>query len=273
MATLYLVGTPIGNLEDISLRALRTLGEVSLIAAEDTRTTGRLLKHYQINTPMVSYHEHSGPGRIENILETLSAGDIALVSEAGMPGLSDPGYRLIQAAVEAGVDIVAIPGPAAAIVALVSSGLPTDKYLFLGFLPRRQKARRSVLANVADHPYTLVLYEAPHRLMASLKDLGEVLGNRRLVIGRELTKMHEEIWRGRIGEALDYFGHGRVRGELTLVIAGADKFDIVWDEGAVRKALASELEKGISKKEAATRVSKKSGWRTRDVYNLALLDT
>jgi len=270
MATLYLVGTPIGNLEDITLRALRMLREVSLIAAEDTRTTGRLLKHYKINTPMVSYHEHSKQSRITEIVETLSSADVALVTDAGMPGLSDPGYRLIEAAIEDGVDVIAVPGPAAAILALVSSGLPTDKFLFLGYLPRQQKARRSALADVVDLPYTLVFYEAPHRLLASLKDMCEVLGDRRLVVGRELTKLHEETWRGTLSEASVYFGQGKVRGELTLVVSGASTSAVMWDEQTVLEALTAELEKGLSRKDAAANVADRSGWRKRDVYNLSL---
>jgi 16S rRNA (cytidine1402-2'-O)-methyltransferase len=270
MPTLFLVGTPIGNLEDISLRALRILGEVSLIAAEDTRTTGRLLKHYQIDTPMLSYHDYSDRGRITKLVESLSNGDVALVTEAGMPGLADPGYRLVKATIEAGIEVVSIPGPSAATTALVSSGLPTDKFLFLGFLPRQQKARRSALADVAALPYTLVIYEAPHRMLALLTDIREVFGDRLLSVGRELTKMHEETWRGRLNEAIVYFSQGKIRGELTLVIAGASADISRWDEAAVREALEVELAKGIRRKDAAATVAQKSGWRKREVYELSL---
>ncbi|MCI0394930.1 MAG: 16S rRNA (cytidine(1402)-2'-O)-methyltransferase [Chloroflexi bacterium] len=268
MPVLYLVGTPIGNLEDITLRALRVLREVSLVAAEDTRTTGRLLSHYHIETPLISYHEYSGPGRVAELVERLATADVALVSDAGMPGLSDPGYRLIQAALEAGLTVVPIPGPSAAIAALVSSGLPTDSFLFLGFLPRQQKARRAVLAQVAALPHTLILYEAPHRLLALLADVIRTLGDRAVSVGRELTKLYEETWRGPASQAIAYFGQGPIRGELTVVIAGASGEAIRWDEAAVRAALAAHLAQGLSRKEAAAVVAAQSGWRRREVYNL-----
>jgi 16S rRNA (cytidine1402-2'-O)-methyltransferase len=270
MPVLYLVGTPIGNLEDISLRAQRILAEVSLIAAEDTRTTGRLLKRFEIDTPLLSYHEFSGPGRIAELVDRLATADVALVSEAGMPGLSDPGYRLVRAAIEAGIKVVPVPGPSAVSTALVSSGLPTDRFLFLGFLPRQQEARRSVLQEVAQLPYTLVLFEAPHRLLSLLADLSDILGNRRLSVGRELTKLHEEIWRGTVDQAAAYFGAGQIRGEFTLVIAGAQPEEMVWSEAAVRAAVEAELAAGLGRTEAAASVSRQSGWRRRDVYRLAL---
>lgn len=268
MSILYVVGTPIGNLEDITLRALRILGEVTLIAAEDTRTTGRLLKHYNITTPMTSYHEYSGPGRISELLDFLEKGDVALVSDAGMPGLSDPGYRLVEAAIEAGITIVPIPGPSAAITALVSSGLPTDSFLFLGFLPRQQSARRAALKSVVSLPYTLVLYEAPHRLLNLLRDVVLVLGDRPLSIGRELTKLYEETWRGRASMAIDYFGRDKVRGEITLIIGGQPNQSEQWSEDRVRQALDQQLANGMSRKEAAAAVAQQSGWRKKEVYNL-----
>jgi 16S rRNA (cytidine1402-2'-O)-methyltransferase len=268
MPTLYVVGTPIGNLEDITLRALRILGEVQLIAAEDTRTTGRLLKHYNISTPMVSYHEYSGPGRISELVAVLDRGDVALVSDAGMPGLSDPGFRLVQAAIEAGVTVVPIPGPSAAVTALVSSGLPTDSFLFLGFLPRQQAARRAALKTIASLPYTLVLYEAPHRLLHLLRDVVHTLGDRPVVVGRELTKLYEETWRGLASEAIDYFSQGKVRGEITLIIAGQQSQTDQWSESRVRQALDRELAKGLSRKEAAATVAQLSGWRKKEIYNL-----
>lgn len=270
MPVLYLVGTPIGNLEDITLRALRILKEVALIAAEDTRTTAHLLHHYGIKTPLTSYHEYTKPERIEQLAEQLTREDVALVSDAGMPGLSDPGYRLIQAALERGIKVVPIPGPSAAVSALVSSGLPTDSFLFLGFLPRQKKARRAALSGVASLPYTLVLYEAPHRLLALLADIGEILGERRVVIGRELTKLFEEIWRGTAAEAAHYFGQDKVRGEITVVVAGAEESEQEWDEAAVRAAVMAAIEWGASRKAAAAEVAAQSGWRKRDVYRLTL---
>jgi 16S rRNA (cytidine1402-2'-O)-methyltransferase len=268
MCALYLISTPIGNLEDITLRALRLLHEVSLIAAEDTRTTGRLLKHYNIETPLTSFHDYSTPQKIAELVERLATADVALVTDAGTPGLSDPGYELVRAAVEAGVTISPIPGPSAAIAALVSSGLPTDHFLFLGFLPRQAKARRAALAAVATLPYTLVLYESPHRVLDLLADVVAVLGDRPLSIGRELTKFYEEIWRGSASEAISHFGQGLIRGEFTLVIAGHEETVQEWDEAAVRAALAHHLAQGLPRKEAAARVAAQSGWRKRDVYAL-----
>jgi len=268
--TLYLVGTPIGNMEDITLRALRTLREVSLIAAEDTRTTGRLLQYHGIDTPLVSFHEYSGEGRIAELVERLATGDVALVSDAGMPGLSDPGYRLVQAALEAGITVSPIPGPSAAVSALISSGLPTDSFLFLGFLPRQSKARRDALQEIATLPHTIVLYEAPHRLRALLEDIQAVLGERQLVVARELTKLYEEIWRGTPSAALEHFTEGAIRGEITLVIAGANPEELVWDEAAVRRAMDEQLAQGLRRKEAAAIVAQRSGWRPRDVYDLSI---
>lgn len=268
MPTLYLISTPIGNLEDITLRALRLLREVSLIAAEDTRTTGRLLTHYNIETPLTSFHDYSTPQKIAGLVERLATADIALVTDAGTPGLSDPGYELVRAAVEAGVTVSPIPGPSAAIAALVSSGLPTDRFLFLGFLPRQQKARREALSAVASLPYTLVLYESPHRVLDLLADVVAVLGDRPVAVGRELTKLYEEIWRGPASEAITHFSQGQIRGEFTLVIAGHEETEQEWDEAAVRAALAAQLAQGASRKEAAARVAAQSGWRKREVYGL-----
>lgn len=270
MFTLYLVGTPIGNLEDITLRALRVLREVSVIAAEDTRTTGRLLKHYEIETPLVSFHEYSDEGRVAELIQRLAQGDIALVSDAGMPGLSDPGYRLVQAALEAGVTISPVPGPSAVVTALVSSGFPSDSFLFLGFSPRQRKARREALAAVAKQPVTLVFYEAPHRLLAFLEDVIEVLGDRQVAVARELTKLYEEIWRGAATGALDHFAEGEVRGEITVVVAGVDPETLVWDEEDVLRALEEQLARGVRRKEAAAQVAERAGWRARDVYDLSV---
>lgn len=270
MGNLFLVGTPIGNLEDITLRALRILREVSLIAAEDTRTTARLLQHYEIDTPLISFHEYSDEGRVAELVQRLAYGDVALVSDAGMPGLSDPGYRLVQAALAAGVTVSPIPGPSAVVAALVSSGLPSDSFLFLGFLPRQQKARREVLADVSRQTMTLVTYEAPHRLRAFLEDVLAVLGDRQVVVARELTKLYEEIWRSPASAALAHFEENEVRGEITVVIAGASQEDLLWDEERVRAALEEQLARGVRRKEAAAAVAEKSGWRAREIYKLSL---
>jgi 16S rRNA (cytidine1402-2'-O)-methyltransferase len=270
VGTLYIVGTPIGNLEDMSLRALRILGEVDLIAAEDTRKTRKLLTHFKIETPLTSYHEHSKLTRLDELLGTLQYKDVALVSEAGMPGLSDPGYELIQAAIAQGIPVVPVPGPSALITALVISGLPTDSFLYLGFLPRRQKERRQLLASIAGARHTLVAFEAPHRLLATLADLKDVLGDRRIALARELTKMYEEVWRGSVGQALAHFGENPPRGEFTLVIEGAKEERVKWDEGQVMEALAELLAEGVERKEAVKIVSDLAGWPKREVYKLAL---
>jgi 16S rRNA (cytidine1402-2'-O)-methyltransferase len=270
MGALYVVGTPIGNLEDITLRALRVLREVSLIAAEDTRTTGRLLRHHAIETPLVSYHDFSDEQRLQELIEHLHGADVALVSDAGMPGLSDPGYRLVQAAHQAGIRVSPIPGPSAAITALVSSGLPTDTFLFLGFLPRQSSARRRALEEIRHLPYTLVVYEAPHRLLKLLADVQVVLGDRHLVVARELTKLYEEIWRGTASAAQARFGADRVRGEITLIISGASAEATVWDETAVRAALSAAIAQGQPRKEAAAAVAEISGWRKKELYELSL---
>jgi 16S rRNA (cytidine1402-2'-O)-methyltransferase len=218
MPVLYVIATPIGNLEDISLRALRLLREVKLIAAEDTRTTRHLLNAYNIKTPLTSYHEHSKRAKLDYLLDYLEKEDLALVSEAGMPGLSDPGYELVIAAIERGISVVPIPGASAVITALVVSGLPTDQFLYLGFLPRRKGQRQRLLSSIVDEPRTIVAFETPHRLREALSDIEEILGNRRLSVCRELTKVHEEIFRGRVSQAREHFAEPR--GEFSLVIEG-----------------------------------------------------
>ncbi len=270
VGTLYVVGTPIGNLEDMSLRALRILGEVDLIAAEDTRKTRKLLTHFKIGTPLTSYHQHSKLTKLDELLSTLQYKDVALVSEAGMPGLSDPGYELIKAAIAQGIPVVPVPGPSALITALVVSGLPTDSFLYLGFLPRRQKERIQLLASLAGERHTLVAFEAPHRLLASLADLKDVLDDRRIALARELTKLYEEIWRGSVSQALAHFEENPPRGEFTLVIAGAREERATWDEGQVREALAEMLAEGVERKEAVKVVSELAGWPKREVYKVAL---
>lgn len=218
MPVLYVVGTPIGNLEDISLRALRVLREVGLIAAEDTRKIRRLLNAYDIHAKLTSYHEHSGKAKVEQILGHLEREDVALVSEAGMPGLSDPGYDLVVTAIDRGILVVPIPGPSAVTTALVVSGLPTDQFVYLGFLPRRKGQRQRLLGSICDESRTMVAFEAPHRLREALADLGEILGDRRVSVCRELTKVHEEIFRGSLSQAREHFA--QPRGEFSLVIEG-----------------------------------------------------
>jgi 16S rRNA (cytidine1402-2'-O)-methyltransferase len=268
MGTLYLVTTPIGNLEDITLRALRVLGECALVATEDTRTTGRLLSHFGIDKPQVSYFEHNKLARLERVLDALESGDVALLSEAGTPLVSDPGYELVQAAIERGLPVVPIPGPSAVTTALSVSGLPTDRFLFLGFLPRKTVERRRFLAEVAEVRATLVLFESPHRLTASLADIQLVLGGlRRCAVCRELTKLHEEVWRGSLAEAVDEWGQRSLKGEFTLVVEGAPAPG-PWSEAQVRIALARRIAAGMSRSEAARTVAGESGWSKSQVYDL-----
>lgn len=269
MGTLYVVGTPIGNLEDITLRALRVLRQVGLIAAEDTRRTRKLLARYDIHTPLTSYFEHNKLTKLDTILAALREKDVALVSEAGMPGLSDPGYELIRAAIEAGVPVVPVPGPSAPITALVVSGLPTDSFVYLGFLPRRASNRRRLLQSVVNESRTLVAFEAPHRLLKALNDIAAILGDRPLAVARELTKMHEEVWRGTVGEAIAWFTEHPPRGEFTLVIGGATEAE-PWDEERVRVEIERLLAEGVSRREAIELVTAASGWPRREVYRLAL---
>jgi 16S rRNA (cytidine1402-2'-O)-methyltransferase len=269
VGVLYLIGTPIGNLEDISLRALRLLEEVPLIAAEDTRRARILLDHYDIPTRLISYFEGNKVSRLDVLMEALDQGDVALISEAGMPGLSDPGYELVQAAIELGHQVVPIPGPSAPIAALVASGLPTDRFLFLGFLPRRRARRRALLTEVAAQTATLVTFEAPHRIRSTLADVETILGDRPLALCRELTKLFEEIWRGTVSQARARYEAEEPRGEFTLVIAGAER-EGVWEEEAVLRALEHELRQGTPPTRAARDVAAASGWDRRRVYDLSL---
>ncbi len=267
---LYLVSTPIGNLEDITLRAVRTLREVDLIAAEDTRTSGKLLKHHQIDTPLISFHEYSDNSKLDQLIERLTTQSVALITDAGTPGISDPGYRLVQAAIAAGHTIVPIPGANAVTAALVASGLPTDNFLFLGFLPKQQQARQNALQEVASLPYTLVLYESPHRLLKLLGAVLSVLGDRQVCVARELTKLHEELFRGTVTDAILHFDEKGVRGEITVVIAGQEKTAVSWTEATIQTALRERLAEGQSRKEAAAQLADLSGWRKRDIYRLSL---
>ena len=221
---LYVVATPIGNLEDITLRALKVLREVDLIAAEDTRHTRKLLERYEIEKRMVSYHEHNERERAERIVEELKSGkNVALVSDSGTPAISDPGYVLIRRCVEEGIDVVPIPGPSAFLAALSVSGLPVHRFIFEGFLPYKSGRRRNRLRRLAEEEGTIIFYESPHRLSKTLSDMLEILGNRRVVIARELTKVHEEIFRGSIREALERFCGGECKGEFTILVEGKSR--------------------------------------------------
>jgi 16S rRNA (cytidine1402-2'-O)-methyltransferase len=220
LGTLYVVGTPIGNLEDITLRALRVLAEVDLIAAEDTRVTRVLLNHHGIRTPLAPFHEFSRAAAVDKLLARLQQGDVALVSDAGMPGISDPGYRLVRGAIDAGLEVVPVPGPSAVIAALAVSGLPTHSFTFVGFLPRKSGQRRRLFEQQRERGETLVAFESPHRLLAALNDLAAVLPERQTAVARELTKRFEQVVRGTASVALAAFQSHPPRGEITLLVAG-----------------------------------------------------
>ena len=263
MSTLYVIATPIGNLEDITLRALRLLGLVKLIAAEDTRTTRHLLDAYNIKTAITSYHEHNKLTKLGYILESLKHGDVALVSEAGMPGLSDTGYELISAAINNGIRVEPIPGASAAITALIASGLPTDQFLYVGFLPRRKAGRRKLMESIAYESRTIVAFESPHRLVDALSDILDIIGDRRIAICRELTKLHEEIFRGTVAQAKAHFSEPR--GEFTLVIEGMPH-----RETEVNDHILSELkklyEKDLTAKQAIALISTRSKISRKKLY-------
>ncbi len=261
---LYIVATPIGNLEDISLRALRTLREVKLIAAEDTRRTRKLLNAYDIKTPTTSYHEHNKLAKLDYILDCLKEGDVALVSDAGMPGISDPGYELIVAAGQRGIPLVPIPGPSVVTTALVVSGLDTGQFRYLGYLPTKASARRRQLQEVAGEQATIVVFEAPHRLPAALKDILEVLGDRRVAVCRELTKLHEEVFRGRVSGAIEHFT--APRGEFTLVIEGNREPEKPQLTDEVKKQLNEMKRSGVGAKEAVAKLAAETGLSRKELY-------
>ena len=269
MGTLYLIATPIGNLEDMSPRGVRILQEAVLIAAEDTRHTGSLLKHFNIDTPSTSYFEHNKLTKLDFILEKLMEGDVALVSDAGTPGINDPGYELVQAALGSGFDVRPVPGPSAPIAALTASGLPTDSFLYLGYLPHKSTERRKVVGQVSNLTYTLIFLETPHRIVNSLEDILSTLGDRRICVAREMTKLYEEYWRGQVSGAIEYFKSKEPRGEFTLVIEGKQKEEReVWGEAELLKAIKKELKAGKSAKEISVELAEQSGWNKKEVYTL-----
>lgn len=277
MGVLYLVATPIGNLQDITPRALDTLRRSSLIAAEDTRTARQLLAHFDIHTPVTSYFEHSKPLQVHKVLDALETGDVAVISEAGMPGINDPGEELVRRALERGHRVVPIPGPSAILAALVASGLAGPFY-FLGFLPREPRRRRNLLREVASDPDTLIAFEAPHRLIESLADIAEIMGNRQMCIAREVTKRFEEFSRGTVQELRAQFENRELRGEFTLVIAGASKLDRdrtllqegEWNDARVVHEATSLLQSGIPRTEVVKRIATKSGRARREIYRMLL---
>lgn len=272
--TLYLVGTPIGNLEDITARALRILREVAVVAAEDTRQSLKLLRHFEIQTQLVSYHEHNQRTAGPALIERLQAGDsVALVTDAGMPAISDPGEDLVRLALAAGVPVIPVPGPTAFVSALVVSGLPTERFAFDGFLPTKKKEREGALARLATEERTVMIYEAPHRLMETLADLDRVLGARPMAAARELTKLHEEVVRGTPAELLVHFEAKAPRGEFVLVIGGAPRVEPeaeAWTPEGLQAAVDALVATGLRPNDAMKQVGERFGLSKRDVYQTLL---
>ncbi|MGB5961882.1 MAG: 16S rRNA (cytidine(1402)-2'-O)-methyltransferase [Coleofasciculaceae cyanobacterium] len=271
MGTLYIVGTPIGNLEDMTFRAVKILQSVDAIAAEDTRHTGKLLQHFQIKTPQISYHEHNRSQRLPELLEQLSEGTIALVTDAGIPGISDPGYELVKACIDAGIKVIPIPGASASLTALSAAGLPTDRFVFEGFLPASGKERQQRLESLPSEARTLIFYESPHRLRVSLRDLATFLGNdRQIVVARELTKLYEEFWRGTIEQAIAHYTQTEPRGEFTLVVAGAQLEMPTLSEEALKVELQQIMAQGVSRSQASRQLAQLTKVSRRQLYQLAL---
>lgn len=270
--TLYVVGTPIGNLEDMTFRAIEVLRNVQTIAAEDTRHTGKLLQHFQITTPQVSYHDHNRRSRHAELLRRLQTGEaIALVTDAGMPGISDPGYELVKACVEDGILVVPIPGVSAVTTALSAAGLPTERFAFEGFLPAKSQERRNHLETLRTETRTLVFYEAPHRVRSLLQDMLEILGNdRSIVLARELTKLHEQFWRGTLLEANEYYKTHEPQGEFTIVVSGYETIEPMLSESALKAELRELLRQGLSRSQASRQLAQQTTLPRRQIYQLAL---
>jgi len=268
--TLYVVATPLGHLEDVTIRALRILREVSLVACEDTRRTARLLDAQGIATPRTSYFEHNERWKGQRILDVLRSGrDVALVSDAGTPGISDPGFRLVRDARSQGISVIPVPGPSAATAALSVSGLPSDRFLFVGFLPPKPVPRRKALEELASSPATLVFYESPRRVLSSLDDMVAILGDRESFLCREATKLHEEYRRGRLGEIRDLLAdRGEVKGEIVLVVVGATTS--VASGGSPEALFAGLTAEGLTRREAVKEVARRLGLPAREVYRRVL---
>jgi 16S rRNA (cytidine1402-2'-O)-methyltransferase len=270
---LYVVGTPLGNLEDMTFRAVRILQSVDLIAAEDTRHTGKLLQHFQITTPQISYHEHNRQSRLGDVLHHLQERQhsVALVSDAGMPGISDPGYELVAACVEANIPVVPIPGPTAAMTALCVSGQPTDRFVFEGFLPLKGTGRTARLEAIQREERTVILYEAPHKLVKTLADLRDHLGpDRPITLGRELTKRFEEFWRGTLEEALAHYQAEAPKGEFTVIIQGSPQGEISLSDDALRTELERLIHQGLSRADASRQLAQATGQPKKRIYQLSL---
>lgn len=275
--TLFVCPTPIGNLDDITIRVLNTLKSVDVIAAEDTRHTIKLLNHFNIKKPLTSYHQHNEREKGKMLIDKLLHGtNIALVSDAGMPGISDPGATLIKMAIDNNIHIDVLPGPTAFVLSLLLSGFSTDKFVFEGFLPSKKKERKKRLSEIKFETRTIIMYESPHRLIQSLKDMNEVLNNRDIAITRELTKKYQEIFRGSIKRALEKFSNETIRGEFVIVIQGIsqDELDVLeekpWDNISIKEHLNLYIENGLTKKEAVKKVTKERGLSKREVYKISI---
>lgn len=272
--TLYVVPTPIGNLEDLTIRSLNILKTVDLIGAEDTRNTRKLLSHYEVHCPLTSYHEHSEQSKLDYLVSELKNGkQVAIVSDAGMPGISDPGTVLIQRAIEEDINVVVLPGANAALCALVGSGLPTDQFYFYGFLPRKNKERKQAWDELLMQKSTIILYESPYRLVDTLKELKEHLGNRRMAVARELTKKFEEYIRGSVDEVLEWAKTGIIKGEFCLVVEGSDGIVLNdtewWKELTINEHVDHYIEsEQLMSKEAIKKVAKDRGLQKRDIYQI-----
>lgn len=266
---LYICATPIGNLEDVSIRLLKTLRQADLIACEDTRHTIKLLNRYKIHKPLTSYHQHSRLAKEDLILQELAAGKrVALVSDAGMPAISDPGADLVRRALEAGIKVEAIPGPSALVTALALSGLDTQSFIFIGFLPAKRGQRRELLSSLADQTRTMIFYEAPHRVLKTLTDMEELMGGERpIAVARELTKAYEEIRRGSIREVSAYYREHEPRGEFTLVVAGRQLETPTADMEQIAREIQQLIAEGMDKKEAFKKKAREYGIRKSDIYN------
>lgn len=274
---LYLCATPIGNLEDITLRVLRVLKEVDLIAAEDTRNSIKLLNHFDIKTPMTSYHEYNKIEKAYTLIEKMREGmNIALITDAGTPGISDPGEELARMCMDAGIEVTSLPGPAACITALTLSGLPTRRFAFEAFLPMEKKERKEVLQELVDETRTIIIYEAPHKLVKTLKDLRGTLGNRRITLCRELTKKHETAFRTTIEELLSYYENEKPLGECVLVIEGKSRKELKeaeaasWETVPVEEHMKIYEKQGMSRKDAMKQVAKDRGVSKREIYQMLL---
>jgi 16S rRNA (cytidine1402-2'-O)-methyltransferase len=270
--TLYVVATPIGNLEDMTFRALEVLRQVDLIAAEDTRRTGKLLQHFQIATPQISYHDHNRRSRLPELLQQLHQNRaIALVTDAGMPGISDPGYELVKTCIDAGISVTPIPGATAVTTALSAAGLPTERFVFEGFLPSKGQERRERLEALQTEPRTIVFYEAPHRLLQTLQALTDYLGaDRSIVLARELTKFHEQFWRGTLAEAMTYYQTHEPQGEFTVVVAGRQATQLQLSQSALLAELQQLIQQGLSRSQASRQLAQQTPLSRRQLYQLAL---